>query len=74
MQIEPTRTDNNQFNFATERMSRPQAAKYIGTSAGFLEQDATTNRHGIPFIKIGRKVAYLKSDLDAWLMAHRVSA
>ncbi|MBU1362890.1 MAG: helix-turn-helix domain-containing protein [Gammaproteobacteria bacterium] len=54
-------------------MTRPQAAEYLGTSHQFLEQDAVTKRHGIPFIKIGRKVAYLKSDLDSWLMAHRVT-
>ena len=69
MQNEPTQT----FNFASERMTRPQAAEYLGTSAEFLEQDVTSKRHRIPFIKIGRKVAYLKSDLDNWLMAHRVT-
>lgn len=69
MQNEPTQ----HFNFTTERMTRPQAAEYLGTSHQFLEQDAVTKRHGIPFIKIGRKVAYLKSDLDSWLMAHRVT-
>jgi excisionase family DNA binding protein len=64
---------SDSFNFAIERMTRPEAAKYIGTSDEFLEQDVTSRRHGIPFIKIGRKVTYLKSDLDAWVMSRRIA-
>jgi len=62
----------NEFNFASERMTRPIAAEYLGVSLEFLEADAFSQRHKIPYIKVGSKVFYLKSDLDAWVMAHRI--
>lgn len=64
---------SDSFNFATQRMSRPEAATYLGVSPEFLEQDVTTKRHSIPVIKLGRKVAYLKTDLDAWVMSRRIA-
>ncbi len=53
-------------------LSEAEAAEYIGMSRSFLRQarmDGTrTNRTPGPrFSKIGRKVIYLKDDLDAWL-------
>jgi len=76
--------DNNQFNaefpafkefnFADERMLRPQAALYLGVSSQFLEGDVVSNRHKIPYIKVGRKVYYLKSDLDTWIKSRKVEA
>ena len=59
------------FNFASERLTRRQAADYLGMSHEFLEVDVVTKRHGIPYIKVGRKVFYLKSDLDTWVLARR---
>ena len=40
----------------------------------FLEVDVTNKRHKIPYIKVGTKVFYLKSDLDAWLLSNKVGA
>jgi excisionase family DNA binding protein len=62
------------FNFAQERMTYHEAAAYLGVSVPFLEADAVHRKHGIPRIKIGRRTYFLKSDLDTWLMAHRVGA
>jgi excisionase family DNA binding protein len=62
------------FNFATERRSRKEAADYMGVSVEFLEVDVTNKRHKIPYIKVGTKVFYLKSDLDAWLLSNKVGA
>lgn len=73
METDNAMADNNQVNFAGDKFTRPEAASYIGVKPGFLEQDATTKRHGIPYIKVGRKTIYLKSDLDSWLRAHRVT-
>lgn len=69
-------SDNNITSLAvfTER----EAATYLAVSPQFLR----LSRHygnrpghgeGPPFIKLGggRAVRYLKSDLDAWLQAHR---
>jgi excisionase family DNA binding protein len=65
--------DSN-FNFANERRSRKEAAEYLGVSIEFLEVDVTNKRHKIPYIKVGTKVFYLKSDLDTWLMSRKVEA
>ena len=53
-----------------------EAAEYTGMSVGFLRQARSTgNREGRtpgpPFIKIGRSVRYLITDLDIWLLEHR---
>ncbi len=61
-----------EFNFPDERMLRAQAASYLGVSSQFLEGDVVSNRHKIPYIKVGRKVFYLKSDLDAWVKSRKV--
>ncbi len=63
--------DGQEFNFIYERKTVPEAARYLGTSVQFLRNDAVTNRHGIPRIKVGSKVFYLKRDLDAYLLRQR---
>lgn len=60
------------FNFLDERMTRPSAADYLGVSLEFLESNVVTKRHKIPYIKVGSRVFYLKSDLDSWILCHRV--
>lgn len=62
------------FNFSNERLPRAEAASYLGVSTQFLEGDVVSNRHKIPYIKVGRKVYYLKSDLDAWIKSRKVEA
>ena len=57
-------------------LSEAEAADYIGMSRSFLRQARMDGKRanrtpGPPFTKIGRKVLYLKDDLDAWLEAHR---
>jgi hypothetical protein len=51
-----------------------QAAAYLGTTEGSLEADRVRRRWRVPFIRYGRAIKYLRSDLDAWLLAHRVEA
>jgi len=58
-------------------MSEPQAACYIAMSRSFLRQDRMNGiRHnrtpGPRYVRIGRRIRYLKDDLDAWLEAHAV--
>lgn len=50
-----------------------EAANYLDISPATLELDRRTGKLGIPFIKIGRRVGYLLSDLDDWLKNHRVT-
>ena len=57
-------------------LSEAEAANYIGMSRSFLRQARMDGRRlnrtpGPPFTKIGRKVLYLRDDLDTWLEAHR---
>ena len=48
-------------------LTREQAAKYLGTSKGTLENWASTKRYDLPFIKIGSAVRYKAEDLLAFL-------
>lgn len=48
-------------------MSVKEAAKYIGLSEDFLNKDRSTKLHGVPFLRLGRRVLYDRVVLDAWL-------
>lgn len=50
-----------------EFLSERQAAALLDISPGTLSVWRSTGRYCIPFVKIGRKVRYRKSDLDAWI-------
>ncbi len=54
------------------RLTRAQAAKYIGVKEGTLAVWATTGRYSLPFYKIGRLVYYNSDDLDAFLAGSRI--
>jgi excisionase family DNA binding protein len=55
---------------AVERqaMETPEAASYLGVTAGTLTTWRCTRKVQVPFTKIGRKVIYRKSDLDRFLL------
>lgn len=58
-------------------LTEKEAARYISMSIPFLRQSRTDgnrqNRTPAPsYIKIGRSVRYLISDLDNWLLANRI--
>jgi predicted DNA-binding transcriptional regulator AlpA len=60
-----------------EALKEQQASAYIGMSVPYLRTDRMNGHRegrtpGPPFLKIGRTVRYLRTDLDAWLQAHRV--
>ena len=56
------------ISWPDERLNRKEAAAYIGLdNPNTLAVWASTGRYGLPFIKIGRKVFYRRSDLDAFL-------
>lgn len=57
---------------ATTRLTRKQAAHYLGLAEGTLAVWATTGRYNLPYYKIGRLVFYCRDDLDAFLEGHRV--
>ena len=54
------------------RMTRAEAAEYIGVSAATMANWACTGRVKIPYYKTGlKKVIYLKVDLDEFLESTR---
>jgi predicted DNA-binding transcriptional regulator AlpA len=50
-----------------------QAAQYCGVSVSFLNRARFTG-DGPIFLKIGRRVAYRRDDLDIWLTSCRRSS
>jgi excisionase family DNA binding protein len=57
--------------YILERLTRAEAAAYLGVNAQTLANWAHTGKVGIPHHKVGRKVVYMKSDLDNYLAANR---
>lgn len=49
-------------------MGTNAAAQYLGLSTHFLKRARITGK-GPAFIKVGRKVLYIKSDLDNFLIS-----
>ncbi|EHM40243.1 helix-turn-helix domain-containing protein [Hafnia alvei] len=57
-----------------EKLTRPEAAEYIGISPRTLANWHCTGRVKIPFYKVGKKkTIYLKSDLDMYMDSVRQS-
>ncbi|MBG6242929.1 MAG: DNA-binding protein [Candidatus Symbiopectobacterium sp. Dall1.0] len=55
-----------------ERMTRKEAANYIGVSAATMANWASTGKVKIPYRKAGlKKVIYYKSDLDEYIESTR---
>ena len=52
-----------------ELLNEQQAAEYLTVSPGTLSVWRSTGRYSLPFVKVGRRVRYRLSDLDAWLEA-----
>ena len=49
-------------------LTSPEAANYIRMSESWLRQSRMRgNPDAPPYVKIGRAVRYLETDLDAWL-------
>lgn len=46
-----------------------QTAQLLGTTTGTLEVWRCTGRHGLKYVKVGRRVRYRAGDLREWLAA-----
>ena len=60
------------FVKAPEKLNTIDAAAYVGAQPATLET-WRCNGGGPAFIKVGRKVWYLRVDLDAWMQSRRVT-
>lgn len=48
-------------------LDEKQAAEVLTVEPGTLSVWRSTGRYSIPFVKVGRRVRYRRSDLLAWL-------
>lgn len=60
------------MSMADKLMTRPEAAEYLGVKPRTLEIWAVTGRYSLPYIRIGRRVRYWKSDLDMLLKTKKI--
>lgn len=57
-------------------LSEEETAEYLGVSRSTLRQGRMNGQRvnripPPPFVRLGRKIVYLRDDLDAWLEEHR---
>lgn len=52
---------------ASGLLNREQAAAYLSVASQTLAVWASSGRHDLPYIRVGRAVRYRIRDLDAWL-------
>ena len=50
-----------------ELLDEKAAAAFLDIAPGTLSVWRSTGRYRIPFVKVGRRVRYRRSDLEAWL-------
>ena len=55
------------------KLTNDEAADYLGVARATLSTWRCTKRYPLPYIKLGRKVCYLKSDLDRFVQSRRVN-
>ena len=53
--------------FGRELLDEKAAAEILQVAPGTLSVWRSTGRYGIPFVKVGRRVRYRRSDLEVWL-------
>lgn len=51
----------------TDLVDETEAAEILDLAPGTLSVWRSTGRYAIPFIKVGRKVRYSRTALNAWL-------
>lgn len=59
-------------------LNEKAAAQYIGMSVSYLQKDRMNGTlpgriAGPRYAKLGKRVVYLREDLDTWLQAHIVN-
>ena len=56
----------------SDLLTQEQAASVLGISPGTLEQWRTTHRYRLPYIKVGSRVRYRRSDLETFIVSRTV--
>jgi excisionase family DNA binding protein len=66
-----TRGSAQGANALARTLTVEQAARYLSVSKSYLNKLRTTGGASLPFHKLGSRVVYSVSDLDAYLDLHR---
>lgn len=70
--MDTTHTQSPSVDVAPAAMRETEAAHYCGLSAAFFRAARVGRCEGPPYIRVGRAVVYLRTDLDRWLESRRV--
>lgn len=54
-----------------ELLTPPELAKFLRTTPGSLAQDRYNGR-GVPFVKFGKRIRYLRQDVIDYIAANRM--
>ena len=60
-------TFQNIVQSSRELLDERAAAAVLDVAVGTLSVWRSTGRYALPFVKVGRKVRYRRTDLTAWL-------
>ena len=55
-------------------LTEDEAAELIGVRPQTLALWRSTQRYGLPYVKVGRLVRYRRADLEKWLESRLVAA
>jgi excisionase family DNA binding protein len=58
----------------SDLLTRDEAAEFLGIKPQTLAVWATTHRYHLPYIRVGTRVRYRRSDLEAFLDRRTVQA
>ena len=64
-----TQTLNSAVVAKADLLDEKSAAAILDVSPGTLSVWRSTGRYNLPFLKVGRKVRYRRSDLEAWIQS-----
>jgi hypothetical protein len=70
--------DNTKVGIVPITLTEIQASIYLGISRATLRQGRCEGRREKrmpppPFVRLGRKIIYLRTDLDRWLESYRIT-
>lgn len=59
-------------NLESNYMTVKEASEYLKCSVHLLNQDRCNKKHGVPYRKWGKRILYVKEDLDAYMEQFKV--
>lgn len=59
--------ENTKNRIESKWMTTAETAEYLKCSVEFLNNDRVTNKHGIPYYRLGRSIRYHRDEVDAYM-------